>query len=65
MGILSCKNVFNGPYGFTMVHIDLSLFNVFIALGGFLPPEEVKERFDSNCITPVSNLALHPAIARG
>uniref|UniRef100_A0A8C5X9J7 5'-3' exoribonuclease n=1 Tax=Malurus cyaneus samueli TaxID=2593467 RepID=A0A8C5X9J7_9PASS len=23
-----------------------------LAKGGFLPPEEVKERFDSNCITP-------------
>lgn len=41
-----------------MCHIDLLLLNVFIALGGILPPEEVKERFDSNCITPVSDLAL-------
>lgn len=41
-----------------MFHIDLLLLNVFIALGGILPPEEVKERFDSNCITPVSDLAL-------
>lgn len=29
-----------------------------LAKGGILPPEEVKERFDSNCITPVSNLEL-------
>lgn len=43
---------------FVMFHIDLLLFNVSIALGGILPPEEVKERFDSNCITPVSNPAL-------
>lgn len=25
----------------------------FLSLGGYLPPEEIKERFDSNCITPV------------
>jgi len=43
---------------FLMFHIDLLLLNVFVAVGGILPPEEVKERFDSNCITPVSNLAL-------
>lgn len=29
-----------------------------LAKGGFLPPEEIKERFDSNCITPVSSLRL-------
>lgn len=28
------------------------------SLGGYLPPEEIKERFDSNCITPVSSLIL-------
>uniref|UniRef100_A0A3Q2PH36 5'-3' exoribonuclease 2 n=1 Tax=Fundulus heteroclitus TaxID=8078 RepID=A0A3Q2PH36_FUNHE len=27
-----------------------------IQKGGYLPPEEIKERFDSNCITPVSSL---------
>lgn len=47
----------------SMVHQDVTLLSV--APGGFLPPEEVKERFDSNCITPVSGLALYPAIARG
>uniref|UniRef100_A0A8C1ZBB7 5'-3' exoribonuclease n=1 Tax=Cyprinus carpio TaxID=7962 RepID=A0A8C1ZBB7_CYPCA len=25
---------------------------MFLFLGGYLPPEEIKERFDSNCITP-------------
>lgn len=24
-----------------------------LSVGGYLPPEEIKERFDSNCITPV------------
>lgn len=41
-----------------MVHLDVTPLVVFVAPGGFLPPEEVKERFDSNCITPVSGLAL-------
>lgn len=27
--------------------------HVFSPTGGYLPPEEIKERFDSNCITPV------------
>lgn len=48
-----------------MVHLDLTLLSVSVAPGGFLPPEEVKERFDSNCITPVSGVALYPAIGRG
>uniref|UniRef100_A0A8C1QEC2 5'-3' exoribonuclease n=1 Tax=Cyprinus carpio TaxID=7962 RepID=A0A8C1QEC2_CYPCA len=25
---------------------------MFLFLGGYLPPDEIKERFDSNCITP-------------
>lgn len=29
-------------------------FFTFSTAGGYLPPEEIKERFDSNCITPVS-----------
>lgn len=51
------------PKIFLMFRIDLLLLNVFIALGGILPPEEVKERFDSNCITPVSDLALNQQLS--
>lgn len=46
-----------------MFRVDLLLLNVSIALGGILPPEEVKERFDSNCITPVSDLALNQQLS--
>lgn len=39
-------------------HVRSACFTVTLlsSTGGYLPPEEIKERFDSNCITPVSGL---------
>lgn len=33
--------------------------HVYSFTGGYLPPDEIKERFDSNCITPVSLFSLY------
>ncbi len=35
-----------------------TFLNVFLSTGGYLPPDEIKERFDSNCITPVSGIRI-------